>query len=321
MPYQTGIATDANNLLDKIVAWLQTIGWTVESSAVGIAHVSKNGMFVNLRTTIGAVNPWAHSLLSGNPASTVIGLHLYVGSGYISGANWNAQPGGAIGNGASYNVGVSARLHQGAINSYGFYSDATDNICIVFEGHPGIFSSIGWGRLNKVGIWTGGEYFYGPIPGNAFASVDASEAGLGANAYCPAAYGGRNSNSLFFVKADVDSFVGKWLSSGTSTTAAQGYTGKNAASSVPGATATPTDIASYVGLINRATIDATLSTALFPVMLWVPRESGGYSLLGDLPEIYCTNACNPPLNIPIGSVIQYGADDYTLYPNFAVKRV
>ena len=327
MPYQTGFATDPNDLLQKIVAWLQTIGWTVNmSQANGTgwrAHVSKNGMFVNLCTTIGNNNPWGHNW-SPAPGATVAGMHLYTGDGYSAGANWNLQPGGPKGNGQTYTVGASARLHQGQISSYGFYSDASDNICIVFEGQPGIISSIGWGRLNKAGVYTGGEYFFGSVPAYSLGGTSPNSPGITDHAYCPCANGGISNCAMYFIKADVDTFTGKWLSSGTTTTVPQGYTGRIAASSVPGNNTPPVDIASYIGLVNRATTEATHAASLWPINLWTPRDAniGGYSLLGCLPSIFYSNAAGSTnLNIPIGSEIQSGSDVYVLYPNFAVKKV
>ena len=326
MSYQTGFATDPNDLLQNIVAWLQTIGWTVNmSQANGTgwrAHVSKNGMFVNLCTTIGNVNPWGVSVTLG---ATIAGLHLYAGDGYSAGANWELQPGGPKGNGQTYTVGASARLHQGQISSYGIYSDNADNICIVFEGQPGIFSNIGWGRLNKAGVYTGGEYFYGSIAASQFGVTTANIPGGTANAYCPCAYGGHSNTMSSFVKADVDGFIGKWLSIGSvaTTMANYGYTGKHAASSVPGTNVPPVDIASYAGLVNRVTTEATLAAALLPVNIWAMRDSvvGGYSLLGSLPSVLYSNAAgNSKFNIPIGTEIQSGSDVYVLYPNFAVKK-
>jgi len=321
MPYQTGTAADPNELLEKIVDWLESLGWeqcaeqpSGPTTARYNVHISKNGMFVNLCTTRGATNPWAVAVSTGL-SSTSAGLHLYVGDGFSAAANWNAQPGAPKGNNTANTAGVSTQMQQdGPINYYGFYSDAEDNICIVFEGFPGSFSNIGWGRLNKTGIWTGGEYFFGPASGYYHPSSTLTNI----NAPCPAAY---ETFCNFYLKADVDSFIGKWLSGGSESGATRGYTGKNVASSVPGGATTPADIAHYRGLINRATTEATLAAALLPVKLWAPRDAGGHSLMGDLPGIFYSNAANAPHNLPSGSIIKCGADEYVLYPNFAIKRV
>ena len=325
MPYQTGRIDNSTELLEEIIAWLESLGWEQGANPGDIApsqptaagyhiHISKNGLFVNLRSVVGSTGPWAGGHMSGTPAPALVSLHLYAGNEYNNGPK---------GNNATYNVGVAVQMQEGSINSYAFYSDAEDNICIVFEGKPGIISSIGWGRLNKTGIWTGGEYFFGPLTGADFATqAAANEPGKTMHGYCPATYG---SSPRAFVRADVDAFVDKWFGIGAGTTAYLGYTGKTALSSVfynnitlP---AQAYDVAMYYGLKERATDQATLTATLLPIRLWVPRDAGGHSLLGDLPSIFFSSAANEPCNLQIGSVIKYGADEYVLYPNFAVKRV
>ena len=322
MPYQTGTAEGPNDLLYKIVEWLKALGWEEQRAGLSgtdfIAHVSKNDMFVHMRTTMGNVTPWAHGHEGTSSSSQPAALHLYVGTGYSSGANWNAQPGGPKGNNQTYTVGVAAQLNLEPIGLYGFYSDTEDNICIVFEGRPGVISHIGWGRLDKVGVWTGGEYFFGALAGYAFRYTAAKTPGKDMHSDCPAA---QNVHAAALVRADVDTFIGKWLGVGSSTYPERGYTGMNAASSVVGDGKPPVDIASYSGLDSRATNQAVLTAALLPVKLWAPRPGSGYSLLGDIPNVFFSSAANAPLSLQIGSVIKYGADEYALYPNFAVKRV
>jgi len=113
MAYQTGTVTDSSDALNKLTLWLQSIGWTVnrnESLPNGRrVHVSKNGLYVNLRATSGAVNPWGHAVNTQSAAAQ--GIHLYCGTGYDANLYWNAQPGGPIGDGQTYNVGTGARVN------------------------------------------------------------------------------------------------------------------------------------------------------------------------------------------------------------------
>jgi len=326
MAYQTGTATDSDDLLQKIVAWLSGIGWTINKNASGFAHVSKNGVFVNLCITSGNVNPWGHTLSSA-PSSTMSALHLYVGSGYAGSALWNAQPGGPQGFNQTFTVGLSARLTQNAIESYCFYSDAADNICIVFEAFPTIYSHIGWGRLNKAGEYTGGEYFFAPLASDNFAMV-LNAPGNALNALCPATQNPCDiDRGAIFIRADVDTYIDKWLSScgSNSSYAVRGYTGRNAVSSVIGSTLnnSPAAIATYHGMQDRTVTQATMAVTLLPVMLWTPRDAGsGYSLLGAIPGVFATDAASTTKAGPVapGTLIKYGADEYVLYPYFAIKR-
>ena len=337
MPYKTGDALDTNAFLQELVSWLSDLGWTAHmNQADGTgwrAHLSKNGMFVNLLIINGNTNPWEHALSSAMPTPAANGfLHFYAGGGYDGGVNWNAQPGGPKGNGQTYTIGYSVPLGATGVESYAFYSDAEDNICVVFKSQPVdavIYSNFGWGRIEKSGEYPGGEYFFAPVSGRgmlyAISTTSISSFGARLTAHCPCAFdggAGGNESVQFFLRADVDSFTDKWLSSSRNTNA-QNYTGKNAVSSAPGLNIPPADIASYAGTWRRTVTEATMAVALLPLMLWAPRDAGGYSLMGAVPGIYPTDAASDTRAgaVEPGTVIQYGEDEYVLYPNFAVKRV
>lgn len=340
MAYQTGSATDPNDLLTKLVTFLTGAGvdWLQDmSQADGAgrrAHLHKGADYVNLKSTIGAVNPWAYST-SPAPAAGDAAIHIYLGTGFNGGNNWNNQPGGPILNGTATNTGMSMPLPTGSVTAYHFFSDAAgDHIVVVVEKTTGIFTHLGWGRaLNKAGSYTGGAYFFGACNGFIFASDSTTAAGAqnGPTARGPFSFGDFSSSSATgYVRADVDAFTGKWLGCTTSTAQPSGgYTGKNMASEMRHVSAPPLDIPEVEGLQMQLTSTLNSQTALLPIRLWAARDAGGYSLLGTAVNVYWSNATGhflgstltPSPGYAAGSEVAFGGDTYKLFPWFAVKKV
>jgi hypothetical protein len=323
MAYQTGTASNPNDLLQKLVTFLTANGWTQNmSQADGTgwrAHLQKGTVYVNLKSTIGAVNPWA---FTPNPApgASDAALHIYLGTGFSGAANWNAQAGGPILNGTSTTTGTSMPLPTGAVSAYHFFSDATaDNIVVVVEKTTGIFTHLGWGTsLNKSGAWTGGAYSFSVLNGYSFATGSTLPGGKnGPTANGPLMLA---SSAVGYVRADVDSFTGKWLGCTDSTSQPSGgYTGRNFATEFRGGSIPPSDIPNLEYFLERTVSVITSQAHLVPVRIWAPRDAGGYSLLGTLPIVFWTRAVG--MGYAAGTILTLGADSYMLFPNFAVKKV
>jgi hypothetical protein len=339
MAYETGTASSPNDLLQKLVTFLTgvAVGWTQDiSQADGTgwrAHLHKGSVYANLKSTTGAVNPWAFSPSPGPNASDAA-LHLYLGTGFNGGANWNAQAGGPLLNGTSTNTGVSMPLPTGAITAYHFFSDSSgDNLVVVVEKTTGIFTNLGWGSsLNKSGAFTGGPYFFGATNGYNFASDSTTAPGAqnGPPAKGPFMWGDFNGAANGYVRADVDGFTGKWLGCTNSTNQPSGgYTGKNLTSEVRGGSTPPSDIPNLEGFIERAVSTFNSQAHLIPVRLWAARDAGGYSLVGVVPGAFWTNATghtsgatiSPAPGYSAGTVVPLGADSYTIFPYCAIKKV
>ncbi len=339
MAYETGTASSPNDLLQKLVTFLTSaaVGWTQDmSQADGTgwrAHLHKGSVYVHLKSTTGAVNPWGY-IPAPSPGATSAGLHVYLGTGFNSGANWNAQAGGPLLSGTSTITGVSMPVPAGAITAYHFFSDsAADNIVVVVEKTTGIFTHLGWGTsLAKCGSFTGGPYFFGATNGYNFASTSTTSFGAqnGPTARAPFMYADFGIAACGYVRADVDTFTGKWL--GCTNSASQptgGYTGKNLATEYRAGATPPAEIANVEMLYERATSSFNSQAHLIPVRVWAARDAGGYSLLGVVPGVFWTNATghtagatlNPPPGYSPGTVITLGADSYTIFPFFSVKKV
>lgn len=331
MPYQNGSATSSTDLLQQLVTFLVANGWTTDLSASeGLgwrAHLHKSGNFVHLRAAENEAVWQSHT------AGTAYGVHIYTGTAFNSGQPWNNQATGApVQSGTSIPVGGAAVTSVGPFTNYYFMTDsAANNIVVIIEVTPGLFAYVGWGlSLVTAGTITGGAYFFGSA--NGFISNDAApganQPGYTSTSACP----GTNGDSLIdapvcWVRADVDSFTGKWISIGPSTTAIEGYTGKAGASSVKahgiGATTTipgyaQTDTATEFQALQTSAQDGRAN--LLPVYLWALRDSTstGFSMLGSLPTVFCSNGVGNGFSN--ASEYAIGAQTYKMFPNFAVLK-
>ena len=319
MAYLTGTATSPTDLLQQLVAWLNTLGWTTEMSQADTngwrAHLSKAGVYVNLRANAGTkTGLWGYSLGWDDPAN---GIGVYVGTGHNAGAAWHAQPGGPIANGQSFTVGAWMRCPAAGPLAFHAFDDGDDNIIVVTEITAGIFSHMGWGNLEKAGVWTGGAYFFADKSSYASGSTPAYDS---QSAYCPGSHSAYGGGMAAFVRADVDTFT-KWLSVGSNEYYAHyGYTGRRADSDQEGWDIPTDKIPRCTAAFMARQVSSINSQAnLVPIRWYAKRDDGGYSLLGRLPAIYASNATAK--GHAIGEEILIGADTYKLFPNFAVKRV
>lgn len=324
--YQTGTATSPTNLLQTLVTWLVAQGWTSNmSQADGTgwrAHLSKGSVYVNLRATPGSETVWA-----GGASSTAnqIGIGLYTGTGYSGASAWNAQAGGPIGSAVAYTVGAFMNLPVGSIVAYHFFDDGADNIVVVAERTSSNFTHLGWGTsLTKAGAWTGGGYFFASTSGfyASYTSVAYPGTPNGPSAHPPFSYGDSVSGCCAFVRADVDTFTGKWLGCGSVASAQQGYTGKRVASGYynrSGVVTMPSEIPQYGASFQARITSAMNSQAnLIPIRLFAQRDTAGYSLIGDVPNLVLTNATDN--GYAAGTVYPLGADNWMIFPNFAVLK-
>jgi len=327
MAYQNGTATSPADLLNQLVTFLSSNGWTVNQNTLSGSnrrvHLLKSGIYVNLFAAIGVGSqPW---VTNQNPTLSTFGaINLYLGSGYNGGNAWNNQPGGPIINGGSDTLGVGTQLSSGAITGYHFFLDGSDNFVAVIEKTSGIFRYFGWGTLNKAGSYTGGQYFFSEFAAFAVSYNGTNVPGVDQQCWSPFASGDQAFNAAtVFVRADVDSFTGKWigLTKDTLHPPYWGYTGKFGYSSTPGQNAVAPDasIPNYVNFDKRTVPSLTGQANMLPFRLWVARDAGGSSLLGEPVGIY---ACMGTwTGYAPGDEVLYGADTYKLFPWFAVKKV
>jgi hypothetical protein len=328
--YANGSAATCTDALQKLVTFLIAAGWTVDSNTgEGLgwrAHLHKSGNYVHLRSALNE-QPWQVGTTAGYSIS------LYTGTSFSSAQPWNNQlVGSPLGSGTTAPVGVGMPLSIGPFSNYHFFSDAAgDNIVVVIEQTTGLFKHMGWGlSLNKAGSYTGGAYFFGSAASNRLGFAPAGRGpGFDSSTNCPGVDQDSFGFACTFVRADVDSFTGQWIGCSNTTDPASGFTGKNGSSSVfaiaGGSMRAEIPVYAYAQTFSDFQFMQTSQmdgrANLLPALLWVVRDGGsaGRSLLGDIPNVFSTNAVGNGFSQ--SSDYPLGADTYKLFPNFAVKKV
>ncbi len=331
MSYQTSTASGCIDLVQQLVTFLVAHGWTQDMSqtdgAGWRAHLHLGGTYVNLRAGVGEnLIPSDYYGHSGEPAA----VYGYLGDGYNGSLAWDKQSGRGIdlselSSGRTLVVGF--RMVPATTTTFYFFCDAGgDNVTVVVQTSPGDFGFLGFGSsLSKAGTYSLGAYYFGSR--NAL-SIGYNNA---PTQYLPFANSDDNfpnSACLAFVRVDCDSVTGKWFGVGAGS--ANNETVKKLATpnssyysppnSIPvyGDHAGWTDGATYgYEFFRRLTSIMNGQVNLVPIHLWVPRDAGGYSLLGWVPNIF--TVFNHSL--PGGSTYTLGADDYLVFPTMAVKKI
>lgn len=311
--YQTGTATSPVDLVQLLATWLTAQGWTQDMSQADGAgwrlHMHKGSDYVNIKA---AMNQAPYT---GGAAG--YGVACYLGTGFSSGSVWNAQAGGpkdATAN--TYTIGALIQLNSGALNAYYFFDDGADNVVVVVERSAGLFTHFEFGiTLTKAGAWTGGQYVGGSIALSDLNSASTNKPGVTINALAP--FHTDSNFALAYVRADVDTFLNKWVTL-TSYTSTQYYTGKRAAGSLSESIVSSIPHYEYFGKYPVNALNSGL--ILLPIRIYAERDGGGYSLIGSLPQIFaCYN--NTSNGYSAGQIVSIGAENYMVFPNFLIKKL
>lgn len=162
MAFQTGSSTNMADLLSKLLTFATANGWTQDqfNTGAGSFAMHKNSMYVSGRWLV----------------ATPLHLSIHQALGYTGGNEPGAHPNDS-GNG--YNTDAShangsllterciENMGNGPYPSYYFFeNDASPAyLHVVVEISTNVFRHFGFGELNKIGTWTGGEYTYGHFQG------------------------------------------------------------------------------------------------------------------------------------------------------------
>jgi hypothetical protein len=335
MAFENSAATDPKDLVQKLNIFLSANGWTSDMSAADGAgwrvHLHKGAQYVHLRAQMNEVAPFQSS-----HGVNGYSVALYLGTSFVGGNAWNDQEvGSPVESGAPTRpVGAGMKMQAGAIPNYYFFTDTSNaNVTVVVEHASGIYSHIGWGSLEQIGSWTGGDYFFGTW-GGFFLNDPSTGAqpgdGVLQSANAPGTWADPTSLPNWFVRADVDSFMGKWICGGDVVAGFEGFTGKNGGSGVGGVgtvfaanSKIPTlwNIYAGAGDFSQQTSEQDGRSNLLPIVLYAQRDGSGpgYSPLGQLPTAYVSNGVGA--GWAPGSDYTIGADTYTMFPQFAVLKV
>lgn len=327
MPNQIGQASGTVDLVQKLVTWLVgSCGWTqAMNQADGNnwrAHLHKGGTYLHLRGSVddGAAfgNQWNgyNSLPSNN-------VGLYLSTSFSSALSWKRQDTGAPIFNDVYPCIASINLGPGPYISHQFFDDGAGNYAVVVERTPGVFRLLLWGdSLDKTGAgsWTGGMFFSGDS--NAVVPGDVYDDGSGwGTAHVPFHAYSLQSYSAAYVRADVDTWIGKWISLGN--TVQTWSTGRRGVNGVDPAQGSMNEVPHFgdgsTTLKPAAYNQQDAQALLLPVPIFAERDNGGWSFLGTLPHVRATPAYDR--GIGAGVDVPVGAETWRHFPGFAIRLV
>lgn len=169
MAYQTGTSTTIENLMTQLSTFLVANGWTEDFVTLGDPGrmgLSKNSIFVAFQ--------WSETADSNSGT-----LAIYQNLSNDDSTNvWNST--GDSGSGAATQTVNSFDSARGVQNFAGphaayhfFEQNASPAYChIVVEVDTNRFRHFGFGELEKIGDWVGGEYCYGHTWTQLAGSID-----------------------------------------------------------------------------------------------------------------------------------------------------
>lgn len=334
MAYQTGTATSPTDLLQKIQAFIAANGWTIDAGATDGTgyrlHAHRGAVYVNLRSAINELRDSGGTFTPAYGNNAFTGINIYTGDGYNSANDWRSQSGGPLGVGTSYNVGNVMPLPAGSIAAYHFFAnDSGDHIACVIEKTSGIFTHLGWGNsIEKCGTYTNGEYFFGAVDIYYYYIQSLAYPGITQSAATPGTHPHYvNDYSMYcraYIHATVDGI--DWVGLGDTSDTRGGATGRLGYCSATKYTGGSVLIPSYNTVHDRAYSSLSNQAIMLPVQFGAARSTGGYSMLGTLPHIYQTNACQRGL--AAGSEYLWGTDTYMIFPGpengpdgYAIRKV
>ncbi|WLT32267.1 hypothetical protein [Geothrix sp. PMB-07] len=305
MAYDLGTALNPTDLLDKLRAFLVAQGWTVDLFAVEAPgkrlHMHKGGFYLNAKSA----DNTASSIWAGGGASQTQQIGFNLSTGFNSGNAWRDQAGVPM-RGAN-SIGGSIKLPAGAIVSYWMdYDDTTKSLILYVQKSAGVWRWMGFGEsLIKAGSWTGGAWI---ASSSSYEWAGYSE-GPGHDNTLPCYPFGANKDSglgpLVMVRADVDSFTGKWVSCSN-----EEFTGRTGDTNVAGGRVVSGQVPTLSGLVERSRNSLNSTSVLLPVQVFTTRDDGGMSLLGTLPNVFMTNITG----LVPGQAYQQGVDWFVPFP-------
>lgn len=148
MAFETGGATSANDLLDKLRIFAAANGWTVDANGARSDGTTGNYAVMRRGTSIYAVFFTDTSAGSASDPGPYIGCYTYPGA-YNSGVNAMAQ--------ANKTTGSLCNKMTGPFQAYYFFASG-DYLHAVVEVTPGMFRHFGAGLLESAGALTTGAY-------------------------------------------------------------------------------------------------------------------------------------------------------------------
>ena len=164
MIYQTGSATDANDLLSIIRTAITSNGWVedeyvAEGTGYRLTVHNANGAYFTLRSAVDE-EPFSYTYYFSSPP----GYDLIAVTGHTawdSGVAFDMQPGHPKASDGSKTTSRYAYMDGPVPNYFLFMQNNPDAVYLVVEWSTGLFSYLAFGEVEKYGTWTGGPFFMG----------------------------------------------------------------------------------------------------------------------------------------------------------------
>lgn len=159
MAFETGTANSQEDLVSKIFTFLTSNGWTQDeftsqgasAGDTGQASIHRGDVYVHFR--------WFGSDLDN--------IAMYQSTGYTAlNDPWDHPNDSGNGTTSASSLSTQRRVEgigNGPFTKYWFFEDDTTApyFYCVLEYSPGLFRHFGFGNIEKIGTWTGGEFCAG----------------------------------------------------------------------------------------------------------------------------------------------------------------
>ena len=181
MAYETGTATGATDLLDKLRLFAIAQGWTVNR---WVAWTSGNELCLQKGTAYFNLRSCQNGslLVNGSPQANKYGITLNGSDGYAGGSAWDRQPGyplrpsGSAGS-DQHHAFLPLVTNFGPFPSYHLFAPDSKTIYLELEVVTGVFQRLGFGSLDLYNAGTpgGGRFYYSTGGEHVTNSVGASQ--------------------------------------------------------------------------------------------------------------------------------------------------
>ena len=294
MAYQTGNATGVVDLLDKLKIFVEANGWTtnrhdVQGSGRRLQIQKSSDLFFNFRALVSEARP------SGAGGGSAVHGIAFNGSTEYDGANdWFNQVGAPQDSGGRKVAGVTSLT--GSIPAYHFFA-IDDAVYCWIEYTAGRYQWFGFGGVNKIGTWTGRNFFFG-YSNCAAQAVSTPICPLMGDSFI----GG--TSPIGYVIVHCDGYTG-WRAAGASS----GSSGNLAGSRVFDV------LRLYSGQLESTPNNFNSLSVILPVSLLVYRDANNNTLspstpIGYLPELHYINI----KHLVPGAEYTLGGDTYRVFP-------
>lgn len=305
MSYQTGTATDVDDLIAKLSTFAQANGWTENKFVAGSGdgsssetYLSKGVTFVIFDAQLTGGNNIYHGV---SQALDHPHLDVYVATGFNGAFAINAQPG------TSAHVETNWLLPS--MTAFHFFTDPTEEyLHVVVETTANEFRHIHVGLLDKVGAYDGGQYNQGTGWSQTSTTIDDP---VDFQHGVPWTKTGNGAGFHQYVRANVDGVEWK-LSNASDTTSAWvpplRHAGQGELLDNFFDMNTPNNRNAQPNRFNSTVV-------LFPIPVYISRSATQRAPIGKPFDLRVANI----KNISPSSTITFGGDEWLIFP-FVEKK-